>query len=137
MNEVIKDPNVEAAVIISSKPGSFIAGVDVAMLDAAKTEEEVNTVLIFSHSSLFFNTCLYIYFIFCFFLQLQEISRNGQSMIQKMEVYTCTQNYLIITSSLPLSLLPSPSLLPPFPLSPSPSPFPSPSLYYRTMINQL
>ena len=88
MNEVIKDPTAKAAVIISAKPGSFIAGADITMLDAAKTEEEVNTVLIFSHSFLFFNTCLYIYFYILLFLQLQEISRNGQSMIQKMEVYT-------------------------------------------------
>ena len=89
MNEVIKDPTAKAAVIISAKPGSFIAGADITMLDAAKTEEEVNTVLIFSHSFLFFNTCLYIYINFLlFFLQLQEISRNGQSMIQKMEVCT-------------------------------------------------
>ena len=90
MNEVIKDPTAKAAVIISAKPGSFIAGADITMLDAAKTEEEVNIVLIFSHSFLFFDTCLYIYiyYFLLFFLQLQEISRNGQSMIQKMEVCT-------------------------------------------------
>ena len=88
MNKVTKDRTAKAAVIISAKPGSFIAGADITMLDAAKTEEEVNIVLIFSHSFLFFDTCLYIYFYFFLFLQLQEISRNGQSTIQKMEVCT-------------------------------------------------
>ena len=72
MNEVIEDLTAKAAVIISAKPGSFIAGADITMLDAAKTEEEVNTVLIFSHSFLFFDTCLYIYFIYIFFCSYKK-----------------------------------------------------------------
>ena len=44
MNKVIEDPNAKAAVIISAKPGIFIVGADIAMLDAAKTEEEVNVM---------------------------------------------------------------------------------------------
>ena len=76
MHEMMKDPTAKAAVIISAKPGSFIAGSDIAMLDAAKTEEEVNTVLIFSHSSLFFNTCLYIYIYFLLFFCSYEKSQR-------------------------------------------------------------
>lgn len=72
MNEVINDPNAKAAVIISAKPGSFIAGADITMLDAAKTEEEVNTILIFSHSFLFFDTCLYIYINLLFFCSYKK-----------------------------------------------------------------
>ncbi|XP_003384336.1 PREDICTED: trifunctional enzyme subunit alpha, mitochondrial-like isoform X1 [Amphimedon queenslandica] len=56
LNEIIDNPEAKAAVIISAKPGSFIAGADIGMLDSAKSDKE-----------------------------LQEISKNGQSMIQKME----------------------------------------------------
>lgn len=101
MNEVIKDPNAKAAVIISAKPGSFIAGADITMLDAAKTEEEVNTVLIFSHSFLFFDTCFYIYFLYIFF----AVTRNLKEWpINDTENGGMYMNYLIITSSLTLSL---------------------------------
>ena len=78
MNKVTKDRTAKAAVIISAKPGSFIAGADITMLDAAKTEEEVNIVLIFSHSFLFFNTCLYIYFLlfFCSYKKSQGMANQ-------------------------------------------------------------
>ena len=39
--EVAANPEAKAAVLISSKPGSFIAGADISMLDAAKSAEEV------------------------------------------------------------------------------------------------
>ncbi|KAK9510232.1 hypothetical protein O3M35_005061 [Rhynocoris fuscipes] len=38
------DPNVQAAVLISGKPGCFIAGADISMLEACKTEEEVREI---------------------------------------------------------------------------------------------
>lgn len=37
---VEKDPNVEAVVLISKKPGCFIAGADITMLDKVQTAEE-------------------------------------------------------------------------------------------------
>jgi enoyl-CoA hydratase/long-chain 3-hydroxyacyl-CoA dehydrogenase len=56
MTEVFNRPEAKAAVLISAKPGSFIAGADIGMLDSAQSSQE-----------------------------LQDISRNGQSMIQRME----------------------------------------------------
>ncbi len=41
MEGVLVNSDVKAAVLISSKPGCFIAGADIAMLDAAKSKEEV------------------------------------------------------------------------------------------------
>jgi len=37
---ITKDPKVEAAVLISSKPDNFIAGADINMLAACKTKEQ-------------------------------------------------------------------------------------------------
>ena len=56
MQELMANSEAKAAVLISSKPGSFIAGADIGMLDAASSEEE-----------------------------LMEISRDGQTVIQKLE----------------------------------------------------
>ena len=70
MKKVIEDPNVKAVVIISVKLGSFIAGVDITMLDAAETEEEVNIVLI-PLSSLI-HVCVFIFIFYCFF----AVTRN-------------------------------------------------------------
>ncbi|XP_075992393.1 monolysocardiolipin acyltransferase Mtpalpha [Anticarsia gemmatalis] len=44
VNEVDSNPAIEAAVIISGKPGCFIAGADITMLEACKTKEEVVTL---------------------------------------------------------------------------------------------
>ncbi|TKS86957.1 Trifunctional enzyme subunit alpha, mitochondrial 78 kDa gastrin-binding protein TP-alpha [Collichthys lucidus] len=41
MNEVWADSAVQSAVLISSKPGCFIAGADINMIQACKNEEEV------------------------------------------------------------------------------------------------
>ena len=45
MKEAMDRKDVKAAVLISAKPGSFIAGADIAMLDAAQSEEEVRNNL--------------------------------------------------------------------------------------------
>ncbi|GBP60910.1 Trifunctional enzyme subunit alpha, mitochondrial [Eumeta japonica] len=41
INEVESNPSIEAAVFISGKPGSFIAGADISMIEKCKTKEEV------------------------------------------------------------------------------------------------
>lgn len=39
LNEIQLDPAVNSAVLISAKPGTFIAGADITMLQAVKDEE--------------------------------------------------------------------------------------------------
>ncbi|XP_053565455.1 trifunctional enzyme subunit alpha, mitochondrial [Bombina bombina] len=56
MNEVWANNSVESAVLISSKPGCFIAGADINMIEACKTPQEV-----------------------------QHLSREGQKMFAKLE----------------------------------------------------
>ena len=41
MEGVLTNNEARAAVLVSSKPGCFIAGADVAWLDSAETKEEV------------------------------------------------------------------------------------------------
>ncbi|CAH0404870.1 unnamed protein product [Chilo suppressalis] len=41
VNEVDSNPAIEGVVIISAKPGCFIAGADISMLESCKTKEEV------------------------------------------------------------------------------------------------
>lgn len=41
VNEIETNPAIEAAVIISGKPGVFIAGADISMIESCKTKEEV------------------------------------------------------------------------------------------------
>lgn len=41
VNEVDSNPAIEAAVLISGKPGCFIAGADITMIENCKTKEEV------------------------------------------------------------------------------------------------
>ncbi|XP_072936739.1 trifunctional enzyme subunit alpha, mitochondrial [Epargyreus clarus] len=41
ISEVESNPAIEAAVIISGKPGCFIAGADISMIESCKTKEEV------------------------------------------------------------------------------------------------
>ena len=41
MREAFENPTSKSIVLISSKPGCFIAGADISMLDAAESEEEV------------------------------------------------------------------------------------------------
>lgn len=38
------DPNVRSAVLISAKPGCFIAGADISMLEACKSAEEATKI---------------------------------------------------------------------------------------------
>ncbi|RMB94629.1 hypothetical protein DUI87_28864 [Hirundo rustica rustica] len=56
MNEIWANEAVRSAVLISSKPGSFIAGADLNMLEACKTAEEVT-----------------------------QLSQDGQKMLEKIE----------------------------------------------------
>ena len=44
IDRVQSDPNVKAAVLISGKPGCFIAGADIGMLAACKTFDEVKSL---------------------------------------------------------------------------------------------
>ncbi len=41
MEGVLANSDTKAAVLISSKPGCFIAGADIAWLDSAQSKEEV------------------------------------------------------------------------------------------------
>ncbi|NXM97342.1 ECHA enzyme, partial [Sylvia borin] len=56
MNEIWANEAVKSAVLISSKPGSFIAGADLNMLEACKTAQEVT-----------------------------QLSQDGQKMLEKIE----------------------------------------------------
>lgn len=44
LKRVESDPNIHAAVLISGKPGCFIAGADIGMLESLKTVQEVTAV---------------------------------------------------------------------------------------------
>lgn len=44
INEIESNPAIEAAVLISGKPGCFIAGADIGMIESCKTKEEVVTL---------------------------------------------------------------------------------------------
>lgn len=44
VDSVQRNPNLKAAVLISGKPGCFIAGADIGMLAACKTYEEVRQI---------------------------------------------------------------------------------------------
>ncbi|XP_010131704.1 PREDICTED: trifunctional enzyme subunit alpha, mitochondrial-like, partial [Buceros rhinoceros silvestris] len=56
MNEIWGNEAVKSAVLISSKPGSFIAGADIDMIEACKTSQEVT-----------------------------QLSQEGQKMLEKIE----------------------------------------------------
>ncbi|XP_054239401.1 trifunctional enzyme subunit alpha, mitochondrial [Indicator indicator] len=56
MNEIWANESVKSAVLISSKPGSFIAGADIDMIAACKTSQEVT-----------------------------QLSQEGQKMLEKIE----------------------------------------------------
>ncbi|KFV13277.1 hypothetical protein N340_03238, partial [Tauraco erythrolophus] len=56
MNEIWANEAVKSAVLISAKPGSFIAGADINMIEACKTSQEVT-----------------------------QLSREGQQMLEKIE----------------------------------------------------
>ncbi|KAJ8305975.1 hypothetical protein KUTeg_016520 [Tegillarca granosa] len=56
MNQVLQDKTVKGVVLMSGKPGCFIAGADIGMLEACKTAEEVT-----------------------------EIARGGQEIFQRIE----------------------------------------------------
>ncbi|XP_025935977.1 trifunctional enzyme subunit alpha, mitochondrial isoform X1 [Apteryx rowi] len=56
MNEIWANEAVKSAVLISSKPGSFIAGADLDMIEACKTSQEVT-----------------------------QLSQEGQKMLEKIE----------------------------------------------------
>ncbi len=42
MEDSLANDEAKAAVLVSSKPGCFIAGADIAWLDSAKDQEEVS-----------------------------------------------------------------------------------------------
>jgi enoyl-CoA hydratase/long-chain 3-hydroxyacyl-CoA dehydrogenase len=44
LKRVESDPSIHAAVLISGKPGCFIAGADIGMLESLKTVQEVTAV---------------------------------------------------------------------------------------------
>lgn len=44
IDSVQRNPSVKAAVLISGKPGTFIAGADINMLASCKTYEEVRNI---------------------------------------------------------------------------------------------
>ncbi|KAL4167276.1 hypothetical protein KRP22_012762 [Phytophthora ramorum] len=44
LDTVESDPNIKSVVLISAKPGVFIAGADIAELNACKTEEEMRAM---------------------------------------------------------------------------------------------
>lgn len=44
INEIESNPAIEAAVLISGKPGCFIAGADIGMIESCKTKEQVVTL---------------------------------------------------------------------------------------------
>ncbi|XP_054432977.1 trifunctional enzyme subunit alpha, mitochondrial-like [Pteronotus mesoamericanus] len=59
MNEIWASDQVRSAVLISSKPGCFIAGADINMIASCKTPQEVT-----------------------------EMSQEGQKMFEKLEKFT-------------------------------------------------
>lgn len=44
LQRIENDPSVQAAVLISGKPGCFIAGADIKMLEKCKTEAEATKI---------------------------------------------------------------------------------------------
>lgn len=44
INEVESNPSIQAAVLISGKPGCFIAGADISMFETCKTQDEVKAI---------------------------------------------------------------------------------------------
>lgn len=44
LNKIKSDPNIQAAVLISGKPGNFVAGADIQMLSKFKTKDDVVNV---------------------------------------------------------------------------------------------
>lgn len=44
LNKIQSDNTIDGAVLISGKPGCFIAGADIKMLDKCKTKEEFKKV---------------------------------------------------------------------------------------------
>jgi len=51
LSEVERDPRIKAAVLISGKPDSFIAGADIEMLKAAKTAKEAEALCRMGHEA--------------------------------------------------------------------------------------
>ena len=44
LHEIESNPSIQAAVLISAKPGCFIAGADITMLEKCKTQDEVTQI---------------------------------------------------------------------------------------------
>lgn len=44
LKKVESDPNIHAAVLVSGKPGCFIAGADIGMFESLKTVQEFTAV---------------------------------------------------------------------------------------------
>ncbi len=80
MEDMLVNAEAKSAVLVSSKPGCFIAGADIAWLDSAKDKEEVSTYLRGLLSYVWTE-----YEVTSLFFQLRQISINGQVMMQKLE----------------------------------------------------
>lgn len=52
LKQVDENPEIQAAVLISGKPGCFIAGADISMIEKCKTAEEVHTIVEAAHDIL-------------------------------------------------------------------------------------
>ena len=80
MEEVLASSEAKAAVLISTKPGCFIAGADVKWLDAASSKQDVSTnTLCLPVEYGYYHACI------VYWSQLIDISSRGQAMIQRME----------------------------------------------------
>lgn len=44
LQKIRTDPSIQASVLISGKPGCFVAGADLKMLRSAQTKEEVTQI---------------------------------------------------------------------------------------------
>ena len=49
MEDTLVNAEAKSAVLVSTKPGCFIAGADISWLDSAKNKEEVMTFLLGSN----------------------------------------------------------------------------------------
>ncbi|KAK3856459.1 hypothetical protein Pcinc_037220 [Petrolisthes cinctipes] len=52
IKQVEENPEIQAAVLISGKPGCFIAGADISMIESLKTAEEVQEIVAVGHEML-------------------------------------------------------------------------------------
>ena len=58
MEEVLASSEAKAAVLISTKPGCFIAGADVKWLDAASSKQDVSTTTVYKYTAGNYYCCI-------------------------------------------------------------------------------